>query len=195
MDSPKPPFEELLAQVRAGDAEAIGTLYTLYSDAVRRVVRRTLRAQLRRRYDSVDFVQSVWASFVELRHADYTFTSPDDLVAFLSRMAYNKVAGTTRQRLGAQKYDIRRERSLDAPMDDCNALGTILPGRGHTPSQYVIADERWAQIIEGQPPGHVRVLELLREGYSYVEINRDLGVHLKVIQRLVRRLRDFMDLE
>jgi RNA polymerase sigma-70 factor (ECF subfamily) len=186
-------FEHLLARVRAGDKAAIGALYEKYSDAVRRVVRRALRVQLRRRYDSVDFVQSVWAAFVQLPHADYSFNTPEDLVAFLSRIAYNKVAGTTRQRLGTQRHDMRRETSLDAPLPDRNTLGTLLPGRGHTPSQYVIAAESWARIIEGQPPGHVRVLELLRDGYSYVEINKHTGVHPKVIQRLLHRLWHFMD--
>src|SRR5688572_561220 len=113
MDQQVPPFEELLARAHSGDNEALGQLFELYSDPVRRVVRRMLRSRLRRRYDSADFVQSVWASFVQLPLSNYTFTTPDDLVAFLARIAYNKVAETTRQRLGTQKHDMRRETSLD----------------------------------------------------------------------------------
>jgi RNA polymerase sigma factor (sigma-70 family) len=194
MDGSAPTFEELLTRVRNGDHEAIATLYKLYSEPVRWVVRRMLRTQLRRRYDSFDFVQSVWTSFVQLPHTDYSFNTPEELVAFLSRIAYNKVAGTTRQRLGGtQRHDMRREASLDAPMGGDQPLGATLPGRTHTPSQYMIANERWAKIIDGLPAGHVRVLELLRDGYSHVEIKHDLGIHPKVIQRLLHRLRHFMD--
>lgn len=195
MDGLTTSFETLLGRVRQGDPEAVAKLYELYSDPVRRVVRRMLRTKLRRRYDSVDFVQSVWASFVDLSHAKYTFETPEDLVAFLSRIAYNKVAETTRQRLGTQKYDMNRETSLDAPTSGCDPLGAVLPGRTFTPSQYVIADERWEKIIRGVPEGHRRVLELLRQGYSHVEISRTLDVHPKVIQRLLNRLRHYLETE
>jgi RNA polymerase sigma factor (sigma-70 family) len=190
-----PSFEELLTRMQAGDGAVIGTLFTQYSDSVRRVVRRLLHARLRRRYDSADFVQSVWASFVDLPQADYSFGTPEELVAFLSRIAYNKVVRTTRQRLGTEKHDMRREQSLDSPGRNEAPLATTLPGASHTPSQYVMADERWEKIIQGLPPGHVRVLELLRDGHSHVEIIDDLGVPRKVIQRLLHRLRHFMDKE
>jgi RNA polymerase sigma factor (sigma-70 family) len=195
MAEPVPTFEELLARVQAGDRDAVGVLFNLYNDAVRRVVRRMLHTNLRRRYDSADFAQSVWASFVDLPHAEHTFATPEDLVAFLSRIAYNKVARTTRQRLGTEKHDIRREASLDTPGRHKTSLAATLPGAGHTPSQYVIAEERWEKIVHGQPPGHVRVLELLRDGHSQLEIAQNLGVHPKVIQRLLHRLRHFMEKE
>src|SRR5262245_56507736 len=99
MDEPASSFEELLARARAGDRGAIGQLVTEYSDPVRRVVRRLLQERLRRQFDSADFVQSVWASFVGLSAASYTFTTPEELVAFLSRVAYNKVIETTRKKL------------------------------------------------------------------------------------------------
>jgi RNA polymerase sigma factor (sigma-70 family) len=190
-----PSFEELLARIQAGDAEAVGTLFTLYSDSVRRVVRRMLHSSLRRRYDSADFVQSVWASFVDLSHTNYSFATPEELVAFLSRLAYNKVVRTTRQRLGTEKHDMRREIPLDSPGHQGKPLERTLQGAGHTPSQYVMAEERWEKIVQGLPPGHVRVLELLRDGHSHVEIAGDLGVHPKVIQRLLHRLRHYMDQE
>lgn len=190
-----PSFEELLARMQAGDGAAIGDLFTRYNDSVRRVVRRMLHASLRRRYDSADFAQSVWTSFVDLPRTDYSFGTPEELIAFLSRIAYNKVVQTTRQRLGTQKHDMRREQSLDSPGRNDAPLGVTLPGAGHTPSQYVMAEERWEKIIHGLPPGHVRVLELLRDGHSHVEITDDLGVHPKVIQRLLHRLRHFMDQE
>src|SRR5262245_57197594 len=112
----------------------MGELFRLYSKPIQQVVRRKLHSALRRRYDSVDFVQSVWKSFVQLPLESYTFATPEDLVAFLSRIAYNKVSRTTRQRLGGQANDMRRETSLDVPHHE--PVGRHFPAHAPTPSQY-----------------------------------------------------------
>jgi RNA polymerase sigma factor (sigma-70 family) len=194
MDEPALPFEQLLDRARTGDNEAIGQLFTLYSDHVRRIVRRMLHERMRRQYDSLDFVQSVWLSFLDLsRHAG-TFKTAEELVAFLSKIAYNKVIETTRKKFNTQKRDLDRERSLDEiPPGQDDPLANLLPGRSATPSQYAIADERWELIVEGLSPGHRRVMELLRDGYSQSEISRLLGVDLKLIQRLRNRQNYYLD--
>jgi hypothetical protein len=74
-------------------------------------------------------------------------------------------------------------------------LANYVPGRVPTPSQYVIADECWQRIVAGLPPAHCRVLELLRDGHSQVEISRALGVDVRLIQRLLNRLRYYLDRE
>lgn len=171
---------------------ALGLLCQQYTDLVLHVVRRMMRTELRRRYDSHDFVQSVWASFARLPLSDHTFSSPEDLVAYLARMAYNKVCETTREDF-SQKRDMRRECSLDAAAPDNYPLSEQVPGRTPSPSQNVIAHEKWQQIVAGQMPGHIRVLELLRDGHTPVEITRNHGVHPKIIQRLLNRLRHYLD--
>lgn len=193
MDGPRAAFEQLLSRARAGDRSAMGELLELYRDPVLRVVRSRLHRALRRRYDSVDFVQSVWASFVQLPLENYAFATPEDFVAFLSRIAYHKVAETTRRRLGGRADDMRRETSLDAPGEE--AVGRHVPARLPTPSQHVIAEECWQKITRGLPPGHVGVLALLRDGHSPVEISRRLGIHPKVIQRLRERLQHYLSKE
>jgi DNA-directed RNA polymerase specialized sigma24 family protein len=193
MDGPRAAFEQLLSRARAGDRAAMGELFLLYSDPVLRVVRRKLPGALRRRYDSGDFVQSVWTSFVQLPLEDYSFATPEDLVAFLSRIAYNKVAETARQGLGGTARDLRRETSLDAPKEE--PVGRHLSARLPTPSQHAIAEECWQRITRGLPAGHVGVLELLRDGHAPLEISRRLGVHAKVIQRLRERLQHYLSEE
>ena len=196
MDEPAPSFEELLARAREGDNGALGQLFTLYSDPVRRVVRKMLHRRLRRGYDSVDFVQSVWASFIDLSAAAYDFATPEEMVAFLSRIAYNKVVDTTRRKFHTRKHDLGRETSLDLPQPgQPDPLANYLPARVPTPSQYVIADECWQRIVAGLPPAHCRVLELLRDDHSQVEISRALGVDVRLIQRLLNRLRYYLDRE
>ncbi len=115
-------------------------------------------------------------------------------MAFLGKMACTKVMETTRQRLGTLRHGMNREESLDRPQPQ--RAGTVLesvPSPGATPSQYAIAAERWREIIKGLPPGHCRVLELLRDGHSHTAIADHLGIHRKVIQRLLEHLQEHLE--
>lgn len=193
MNGSQAAFEDLLLRARAGDRAAMGELYAQYSEPVRRVVRRRLNPLLRRRYDSCDFVQSVWTSFVQLELTDQAFATPDDFVAYLAAMAANKIAETTRQRMGSLKNDIRREMSLTVALGEASPLTKRFLSPAPSPSQYVMAKECWQQLIAGQPEGHVRVLELLRDGHSVAEISERLNLHVKVIRRLRNRLQDYLE--
>jgi RNA polymerase sigma-70 factor (ECF subfamily) len=183
--------------VRGGCPGAAREVFDRYSGHVQRVVRRALHQKLRRQYDSVDFLQSVWASFFQVPAERYTFANPEELMRFLSQVAYNKVADAARGTLGTAKRDATRERSLDQPTGARPTDGTLaeeLPVGDPTPSQQAIADERWESLVSGLPPGHRRVLELLRDGYTHTEIASIAGIHPKIIQRLLRELRRKMGL-
>jgi RNA polymerase sigma factor (sigma-70 family) len=189
MDEEKHEFEQLMQRVGAGSQDAARELFERYGHHVRRVVRKMLQHRLRRRYDSADFTQSVWASFFQVPAENYSFPTPESLVAFLSQIACNKVLEVTRKRLGTSCHNMEREQSLDTPHPEQGGnVGEALHARQASPSQYVIADERWQRMIRGLPPGHRRVLELLRDGHSHVEIAEKLGVDRKVIQRLLEHL-------
>ncbi|HMF35814.1 MAG TPA: ECF-type sigma factor, partial [Isosphaeraceae bacterium] len=56
-------IRELLARIKNGDEEAARELLNRYESKVRLVVRRQLPRLLRPRFDSIDFLQSVWGSF------------------------------------------------------------------------------------------------------------------------------------
>jgi RNA polymerase sigma-70 factor (ECF subfamily) len=193
MDEAARKLEDLLRRAREGNPEAAQELYDRYGDHVLRVVRKILHRRLRRHYDSTDFTQAVWASFFQVPAEQASFDSPAALVTFLSRMAAHKVMETTRKRLGADKHGSARATSLDAPHpEQGGAVGERLPADIATPSQFVIADERWQLMIQGLPPGHRRILELLREGHSHVDIAEKLGLHRRVIQRLLHHLERHM---
>jgi RNA polymerase sigma factor (sigma-70 family) len=190
MDQTRGEFADLMEQVKAGRPEAAEQLFERYGPAVRRVVRRWLQQPLRRHFDSTDFEQSVWASFFHTSAERYSFPTPDDLVAFLSQVAYNKVVDATRKRFGAGQDSRPQERSLDEPLgpDSKEPLVTELPAPIHTPSQHLIADERWRKLTSNLPPGHVRILELLHAGCTQAEIADRLNCDPKMIRRLLGRL-------
>ena len=174
-------FDRLMGGVRAGDQDAARALYARYGQHVLRVVRRKLAMRLRAQYDSEDFLQSVMASFFAIPEGT-TFDGPEQLIDFLATMAHNKVADAARRRLGTKKHNLNRETSLDSG-------GPPVAAPGATPSQEVIANERWEQLVQTTPPALREVLLLRREGLTYEEISARTGLHVKAIQRRLDRLK------
>jgi RNA polymerase sigma-70 factor (ECF subfamily) len=172
-------FDDLMRRVRAGCPEAIGEMFERYGEYIRRVIRRRLDRRLRPQYDSIDFVQSVWASILEVPPDRYTFATADDLVGFLVRVATNKVIDAYRRRLGT----IECERGHEEPLGDAAVCD-----REPTPSQLAMAEERWDQMLDGQSEEDRRILELLRQGCTHQETADRLGVNVRRIHRLLQKL-------
>jgi len=169
-------FCELMSRVRDGCPEAMDQVCRLYSNAIRVVVRRKLRQRLRSQYDSVDFVQAVWASVAGVPRQDFTFETPEDLIRYLARLATHKVIDAYRQRT-AQKQHCEREQPLESP--------SAIPGREPTPSQNLIADERFQKMIDALTPAQRRILTLRRQGYTHQEIAEQLRIDVKTVQRIL----------
>lgn len=181
--TPDPDFDRLLGEWRAGSATALGELLDRYAGAVRAAVRHRLNDRLRAEYDSLDFVQDVWSSVVGLSPDEFSFPTQAALVGFLVRIAENKVVDVCRRRLRSLAYARTRERPITRP--DGADVPVLDPGP--TPSQWVMAAERWAEIVAELPPLHVAVLERLRAGYTRVEVAAMTGVTDRTVRRIVTR--------
>jgi RNA polymerase sigma-70 factor (ECF subfamily) len=177
------PFRVLMARVREGSHDAAVELQRTYGDHIVRAVRRRLPRQLRPKFDSVDFVQDVWASFFRGPHGD--FVSADHLIAFLTRVARNKVVDATRQRLYSHKHDVNRERPL-APQTAGQEEQKLF-AREATPSEAAIGRELWEQMLAGQPPAYRLALGLLRDGMTQEQVAAELKLSRKTVQRILNR--------
>ncbi len=187
MSSPEEEFRSLMTRIRTGCPDAARELFDRYGEHVRRIVRRKLHQGLRSQYDSIDFTQDVWASFFAVPWGKGAFDTPESLVAFLSEMAYNKVAAAFRRGFQTKKYNLNGKQSLDgAGPDGGSPFEPPLPGP--TPSQVAIANERWERMNDGQPDRFRLMLELLREGYNYQEVAERTGLHPKAIQRWLYKM-------
>ncbi len=170
-------FALLMERVRAGDNDALQEVCLRYGEHIRRIVRHKLDARLREQFDSHDFTQDVWASFVAVPRNHYTFETPEQLVLFLARMASNKMTDAWREQGALKRAANRLQVLVDEP-----------PTRQPSASQLAIADERWEGLLTGLPPVQRQIVELLRLGHTHDEIAERLGVHKKAIQRLVNKL-------
>lgn len=107
------PFDSLLARVANGDQAAALEFVQQYQSEILRVVRlRMWDRRLRATHDSMDVVQSVFASlFVEVATGTCRIESPEELLKLLARKASNKVADVAR-RANAARRDVRRTQPL-----------------------------------------------------------------------------------
>jgi RNA polymerase sigma-70 factor (ECF subfamily) len=177
-------FATLMRRLEEGSADAARELFERYGPHIRRVVRRKLHQKLRSKFDSLDFVQDVWASFFAATDRPRRFEQPEALIAFLARVAHNKVVATFRQRFQTDKYNVNRERSLDSAV-----VGpTDLAAREPSPSQLAVAHEQWDRLLKGQPLHYQRILILLRQGKTHQEIARELDLNEKTVRRVIQKL-------
>jgi RNA polymerase sigma-70 factor (ECF subfamily) len=176
----------LLARIQAGDEEAARELLCRYESKVRMVVRRQLPRLLRSRFDSIDFLQSVWGSFFHrIRSGSNDLDQERNLIAFLAWAARNKVIDEYR-RASTQRQDIHRESPLrNAPED-----GSAFVAPEETPSQIASARETFGRLRELLPEDRRVILELKAEGFSCREIGERLGVSERTVQRVLEDLRN-----
>ena len=193
-EPPQPSASELsdfLRRIQSGDDGAARELLNRYEAEVRLVVRRQLPRLLRSRFDSLDFLQSVWGSFFRrMRTAPTEFEDSRHLVAFLARAAKNKVIDEYR-RAASRKHTMHREepRWLDGrrPRD--------VPDPIDSPSEVAQAHEVLVRLQELMPAERRTILELKAQGLSSKDIGERLGISERTVQRVLEELRRRMESE
>jgi RNA polymerase sigma factor (sigma-70 family) len=174
-----------LARIQAGDEAAARELLARYEAEVRLVVRRQLPRLLRSRFDSLDFLQSVWGSFFRrVRSGPAEFEDSRHLVAFLARAAKNKVIDEYR-RAASRKQDMHREEPLWTDGIRPKEVASDID----SPSEVAQAHEVFVRLRDQLPEGRRTILELKAEGLSSKDIGDRLGISERTVQRVLEDLR------
>lgn len=177
-------FHELMQKTMAGCDAAAHELFRNFEPVLLQAIRRKLNKKVRSKFDSVDFAQDVWASFFAEPAEKRVFEKPENLLAFLTTLAKNKVAEAMRQRLTIQKYDVNREQSLD---DSRAMLKENLIARGPTASYIAMTKEEWNAFLRKQPLVYRRIFILLRDGHTHEQIASELGINVRTVGRIVSK--------
>lgn len=181
-------FRQLMQQVEEGSDDAARELLDRYGSHIIRAIRAKLHREMRAKFDSEDFYQTVWKSFFS--HDVPEFRDEGELIAFLRKVAVNKVAERFRQLFQTQKYNVTRERQTDFSDEEA---GPPVKSRDPTPSQIVSAEEQLDRMAGGQPV-YRRILELKAGGATLHEIAEDTGLNEKTVRRVIKRIGDRFDL-
>lgn len=162
-------FSDFIRRVQAGDPIAAEELVRKYERLIRREIRMNLLDErLRRSFDTVDFSQSILASFfLRVRADEYQLTKPADLIALLLTMTRNKVASSSRRVL-AQKRDAKRS-FLDTANYENRADAQA------TPSQIVSINELLEKAQAALSEEERLAFNLRQAGKSWEEVAEILG--------------------
>jgi RNA polymerase sigma factor (sigma-70 family) len=188
MSESKSGFQKLMEEIAAGSESAVKKLLGLYGDHLCRAVRRRLSRALRPKFDTSDFVQAVWASFFCERQQLARFEHSGQLVAFLTKVANNKVVDQCRHQR-TDKADVARER----PLGEGTSHEIRVPGREPAPSQVAIMHEQWERMADNVPSRYRQILQLRAVGETQEEIASRLGVSEKTVGRVLQKLRARLD--
>jgi RNA polymerase sigma factor (sigma-70 family) len=178
-------FEALLNQIRQGDEQAAVTLVETYGPYLVRAVRRTLRGEIRSKFDSNDFVQAVWASIFASPERLTRIEEPAQLVGLLRAMARNKVTDENRRRTQTQRRSVHQERQLPTDAEGHDLLPSSTPG----PVELAIARENWTKMLSGHPEHYRQIARLKLMGKTNRSIAGQLGINEKTVRRVLKRLR------
>ncbi len=186
-------FAILISRLKAGDDSAVGGLLRGFEGDVRLIVRARLPQSLRNQFDSMDFVQAVWASvLVGPDAAEPAFESPRHFLGYLAGVAQNKVWEEYRRRTRTRKYELAREERMQVRpggFDETRELAATDP----TPSQEAQATDRLKQILKGRTPQEAEAIELRRQGLTFEEIAARTQMHERTVRRLITELREQME--
>jgi RNA polymerase sigma factor (sigma-70 family) len=184
-------LSDFLKRIQAGDEGAARELLQRFEAEVRLVVRRQLPRLLRSRFDSLDFLQSVWGSFFRrMRQAPTDFEDSRHLVAFLARAAKNKVIDEYR-RSASRKHDMHREEPLWGEGRRAREVADSID----SPSEIAQAHEAYGRLQELVPEEKRSILEMKAEGLSSKDIGERLGISERTVQRVLEDLRRRVETE
>lgn len=178
----------LLRRAQAGSAEAARFFFDRCREPLLAVIRRVIIPPLRRLYDSDDFLVDTLA-FVFSRHfSDEVLQSPETLLLYLKRIAENKVRDATRKYLLSERYNLRRDVSLDS-------LNTEegLPSRDLSPEDVLmlkeLVEERLDDLIHQLPIMLQHIVVLILRGHNGLQIAHRLHVDPKRVYRAIAWLK------
>ena len=165
------PMADLIARLRAGDAQAAAEFVRHYEPAIRLRIRVWLRmqdARLRRVFDSVDICQSVMASFfVRASAGQLDLDQPEKVVALLVQMARHKLAHQI-QKQQAKRRDIRRVQGV--PSHDLDVACS-----DPSPSEWCAGQELLQEIHKRLSPEERRLADHRAEGRDWAAISAEVG--------------------
>jgi RNA polymerase sigma-70 factor (ECF subfamily) len=168
---------DLLAQARAGSAEALGCLLEPSRDYLLLIAGQELDADLRAKGGASDLVQE---TFLEAFRdfAQFRGASEAELRGWLRRLLLNNLANFTRKFRDADKRRLEREVPFQGESSSCD-FGENLAASASSPAEQAVEQEQ-AEAVErvlARLPEDYRQVLLwrYREELSFEEMARRLG--------------------
>ena len=187
---------DLLKRWHDGDESAAELLYRRYSDGLIQIVRRRISAQLGRRIDAEDVVQSVYRSFFKDAKSDqarYDLGDDGDLWRLLVGMALKKLHRSIEFHTAA-KRSIRSEDSVRIPNRDSGPEIRLDAADDSPPPDEIAAlAEQLECVLNSLGDPQRRILELRLQGCDVPEIAAEVDRSERTVRRVLEQLRTSLE--
>ena len=183
MADERPSDQSLLRRFQRGQADASTLLYLRYANRLHALAAKQTSAELARRVDPEDIVQSVFRTFFRrAARGDYVVPDGEELWKLLLVIALNKVRAAAIHHRGA-KRDVRRtvggaafDRALESATGGDEAALTVL---------RLVVEE----ALQRLPAPQRRMIELRIEGHEVAEIADQTGRSKRSVERVLQQFR------
>jgi RNA polymerase sigma-70 factor (ECF subfamily) len=184
--SPDSSFADLMARLRQGDDAAAASVFHHFAHRLIGLARGHLDSRVRPKVDPEDVLQSVFKSFF-LRHAAGRFDLEgwDGLWALLTVITVRKCGRVNRYfRSGGRDAETVATPAGDASNPLWEALAS-----DPSPAEAVMLAELVEQLLRDLPERDRDAVTLGLQGYSAVEISKQLGRPERSVYRVLQRVR------
>lgn len=182
----------LVARWQAGDQEAASELFYRYADQLISLARGRMSAQLGRRVDAEDVVQSVYRSFFQTARAGrFQIERGGDLWRLLVVLTIRKLHGQIR-RNRAGKRALDRECSLgnDGTLD---GISPEFLTHAPAPLEALSLAEEMQHVMAQLEPLQRKMLELRLQGHNLEEIAAVTERSERTVTRALREVKDLLE--
>lgn len=183
MSSDASDFGDLIERLQDGDDSAASELFDQFRKPLLRALSRRIPGKLQSRFGASDLAQAVWCSIFQNPEDLSRFETPDELRAFLLKVARNKLFDETRKHAGTQRRDKSREQHLDASLQDAG-----LTSNNASASQLVQCDDLMSVLRRDLPVRDQQMVEERRNGATIQELAEKYKLNERTIRRVFERL-------
>jgi RNA polymerase sigma-70 factor, ECF subfamily len=173
----------LLRRFQGGQPDASTQLYLRYAERLHALVASQSSPELARRVDAEDIVQSVFRTFFRrAAQGNYFVPVGEELWKLLLVIALNKVRAAGAHHRAA-KRDVRMTMGGEA------FERAIESGQGRDENALVVLKMVIAELLEGLPESHRRMIELRIEGHEVAEITEKSQRSKRSVERVLQNFR------
>lgn len=174
----------LLSRFQVGQADAARAIYERYAGRLRALARAKCSAQLNRRVDADDIVQSVFRRFFQAAaRGTYQVPAGEDLWDLLLVITTNRIR-TEETYHRAAKRDVRLTDEIDFDEPYRATRG------GQDDFSEAFLELTLKEVLERLPPAYRTVVELRMANYEVAEIAARTGRSKRTVERILQESRN-----
>lgn len=173
-------YDRLMADVRKGSEGALAELFRHLNPLVCNTIRKHMPAQMRKLFETADLGQIAWGTLFRHRSRLDRCQSPRALEAYIATVTLNKLRVELRNHRAQKRHNVKGEMLVDHMRQPLS--------KDPSPSQVVMAREKWSHILRGQPEHYQEIIRLVIEGHRSKEIAEKMGLEAGSVRRIRRTI-------